>query len=83
MNVQRNRCLPMQTNALSPMRHNGNSRLVPILVAFVSVVVLWALAGCAGEKTVRQTAGEDSAESSSGPTLYGQLGLSVDHVSTR
>jgi hypothetical protein len=72
----------MQKNALSSLRQGG-TRPVSILAAFLSVVALSALGGCAGETTVRQTAGEASAEISSGPTLYGQLGVSVDHVSTR
>lgn len=36
------------------------------------------LAACAG-----QPAAEENASDSSGPTIYGQLGVSVDHVSVK
>lgn len=74
--------MPMQTNTVSSLRHGG-TRPVPILAALLSVAALCVLVGCAGETAVRQTAAEAPAAASSGPTLYGQLGVSVDHVSTR
>lgn len=40
------------------------------------------LCGCAADAPV-QDARDDGADTASGPTIYGQLGVSVDHVSTR
>jgi hypothetical protein len=42
---------------------------------------LWVLAGCAAD--LPREATTDIAPEGEGPRIYGQLGVSVDHVDTR
>ena len=45
---------------------------------FILLAMLVLLSGCATDPPA-----EGAAAESSGPTVYGQLNVSVDHVSTR
>jgi hypothetical protein len=45
-------------------------------IAFLFSIVAVLISACA-----TYPAGEDTESHSSGPTVYGQLGVSVDHVS--
>ncbi len=76
----------MQTKAPIPFPPSpfpsGGAMPVRFLAGLLALAALGALGGCAGEMPVRQSAAEEPAQSASGPTLYGRLGVSVDHVST-
>lgn len=45
------------------------------LTFLLAALLVGLLTACAG-----QPAAEDSASNDSGPTLYGQLGVSIDHA---
>jgi hypothetical protein len=48
----------------------------------LGLLCLILVSGCAGH-AARQAADDGAAVTGDGPTLYGELGVSVDHVSTR
>ncbi|MEA3642122.1 MAG: hypothetical protein VBE63_19595 [Lamprobacter sp.] len=48
------------------------------LTLILTTLLIGLLAGC-----VSQPQAVDTASDSSGPTLYGQLGVSIDHASVK
>jgi hypothetical protein len=64
---------------ISAFQPAGPVRAALAWLPVLALVLL--LCGCATDAPVRDTA--EDTDRASGPTIYGQLGTSVDHVSIR
>jgi hypothetical protein len=70
--------IAMQTTT-NPRRRGPRRAAVTLKLGLLCLILV---SGCAGH-VARQAADDGAAVTGDGPTLYGELGVSVDHVSTR
>jgi hypothetical protein len=62
-----------QRRASTPARRAGTVLVVPVVL----------LCACTAQSPLREDDNTEASQTSSQPILYGELGVSVDHVSVR